>query len=264
MDTALPRVGDTLNGLVLKIDPFTSRRSHRWRSELPSLSRQLALRGLAWLIALALHGGVILLLWNRLPPPPLPMIQPVAVRMVERPAPPAPPVAPIPPSAALPEPLPAPVKSSPTKTVRPSRKVHEMSAAKPQAMPAAEAVAPAVEPAAAVADPAPPSTAAPLPATTPLSADAEPPELSLHCPRRPPPRYPMAARRLGEEGVVELLVGLSADGSVRQVSVSRPSGFDRLDQAAVAAVRLWQCDPIQVAGAPAAATARQRIHFSLR
>ncbi|HMU89439.1 MAG TPA: energy transducer TonB [Pseudomonadales bacterium] len=130
--------------------------------------------------------------------------------------------------------------------------------------PAPAPVTPVAEPAVAAVDPAPPSVATPPPAAAPLSADAEPPELSVHCPRRPPPQYPMAARRLGEEGVVELLVALSADGSVRQVSVSRPSGFGRLDQAAVAAVRLWQCDPIRVAGVPAAATARQRIHFSLR
>ncbi len=260
----LPRVGGTLNSLFLRIGTCALQPSNRWRGEHPSPLSQPALHGLAWLIAVALHGGVVLLLWER-PAPPALSIQPVAIRMIERPTPPpAPPVAPSPPSAAMPEPTPAPAKIASTKPPRPDRKPRELAPVALRDEPAPAPVTPVAEPAVAAVDPAPPSVATPPPAAAPLSADAEPPELSVHCPRRPPPQYPMAARRLGEEGVVELLVALSADGSVRQVSVSRPSGFGRLDQAAVAAVRLWQCDPIRVAGVPAAATARQRIHFSLR
>jgi protein TonB len=90
------------------------------------------------------------------------------------------------------------------------------------------------------------------------------PELALYCPHRPPPRYPATARRLGQEGVVDLLVALSAVGRVTEVRVVRTSGSARLDAAAVAAVRGWRCEPARVGGVAVAASARQRIRFSLR
>lgn len=45
-------------------------------------------------------------------------------------------------------------------------------------------------------------------------------------------RYPPAARRLGQEGVVTLLIEIEANGELRAVAVRRSSGFPLLDQAA--------------------------------
>ena len=58
-----------------------------------------------------------------------------------------------------------------------------------------------------------------------------------------PPRYPLQSRRAREQGVVELLVVVGFDGAVETISVSRSSGFERLDEAALNAVRRWRWEP---------------------
>lgn len=45
-------------------------------------------------------------------------------------------------------------------------------------------------------------------------------------------RYPPAARRLGQEGVVVLLIEIGGDGELRRAEVSGSSGFPLLDRAA--------------------------------
>jgi protein TonB len=49
--------------------------------------------------------------------------------------------------------------------------------------------------------------------------------------------YPSVAERLGHEGSAKVGFTLSRDGSLDAVVVRESSGFDELDQAAVAAVR---------------------------
>jgi periplasmic protein TonB len=51
------------------------------------------------------------------------------------------------------------------------------------------------------------------------------------------PEYPAASRRLGEQGssVIEVLVGV--DGRVLDAKLLQSSGYDRLDQAALAGVK---------------------------
>lgn len=64
-----------------------------------------------------------------------------------------------------------------------------------------------------------------------------------HHPLTQPP-YPMASRRLAEEGAVLLDILVGADGHVRDAKVSRSSGFDRLDQTAVSeALQHWRLRP---------------------
>jgi periplasmic protein TonB len=64
-----------------------------------------------------------------------------------------------------------------------------------------------------------------------------------HHPLTQPP-YPMASRRLAEEGALVLDILVSADGHVRDAKVSRSSGFERLDQAAVSeAEQHWRLRP---------------------
>lgn len=156
-------------------------------------------------------------------------------------------------SAPRPEPMPKP---------RPEPAVAAPPAAEPEAR-GDLAEAPAAPLPAAPTDtpaPAPASPAAPAPAAAPLAV----PDLAVQCPHRPPPRYPPAARRLGQEGVVELLVALSASGAVTSVAVVESSGAASLDRAAVAAVRGWRCAPARAGGVAVAAQARQRIRFSLQ
>jgi periplasmic protein TonB len=54
------------------------------------------------------------------------------------------------------------------------------------------------------------------------------------------PTYPSASRRAGEEGTVRLKVLVDEKGRPRDVAVANSSGFPRLDQAAMEAVRKWR------------------------
>jgi protein TonB len=99
--------------------------------------------------------------------------------------------------------------------------------------------------------PAPaPAAPVPAPATAPAAAPAPAPAAAVTPPRldasyrgNPPPAYPLASRRHHETGTVRLRLLVQADGQVGAVEVLRSSGFPRLDQAAVAAVRQWRLLP---------------------
>ena len=59
----------------------------------------------------------------------------------------------------------------------------------------------------------------------------------------PAPVYPTLSRRLREEGTVHLLVLVSETGDPKSVQIRKSSGFDRLDEAALNAVRRWRFVP---------------------
>lgn len=54
------------------------------------------------------------------------------------------------------------------------------------------------------------------------------------------PIYPPASRRAGEEGTVRIKVLVDERGRPSQVQVAQSSGFAKLDEAAVSAVRKWR------------------------
>jgi protein TonB len=82
----------------------------------------------------------------------------------------------------------------------------------------------------------------------------------LYAPR---PVYPAAARTAGIEGATVLRMEVQPDGSVGAVQVVESSGFDILDEAAVAAVRKWKFVPWKAEGRPVAAYVEQLISFRL-
>ena len=55
--------------------------------------------------------------------------------------------------------------------------------------------------------------------------------------------YPLFARVLGQEGTTEVAFQVLADGTVSGVKVSKSSGSDRLDDAAVDCVARWHYRP---------------------
>jgi protein TonB len=61
--------------------------------------------------------------------------------------------------------------------------------------------------------------------------------------RNPAPRYPLVARRNGEQGTVTLKVLVSRDGQPASVDIERTSGSPILDNAAREAVRSWRFTP---------------------
>lgn len=59
----------------------------------------------------------------------------------------------------------------------------------------------------------------------------------------PSPAYPMMSRRLFEEGRVMVRVRVLASGEPGEVQLHKSSGFDRLDAAALAAVKQFKFNP---------------------
>lgn len=57
------------------------------------------------------------------------------------------------------------------------------------------------------------------------------------------PAYPATSRRLGEEGTVRLRVLVDESGRPSDVNVLNSSGFERLDRAAIDAVKRWRFEP---------------------
>ncbi|TMA85161.1 MAG: energy transducer TonB [Deltaproteobacteria bacterium] len=80
----------------------------------------------------------------------------------------------------------------------------------------------------------------------------------------PLPPYPLAARRMGMEGVVLLEVIVAPDGRAREVRVVRSSGHAMLDEAAVSTVRAhWRFIPARRDGVPVESRADVPIRFRL-
>lgn len=96
------------------------------------------------------------------------------------------------------------------------------------------------------------------PAAPTADADADP-DYS----RNPAPAYPPASRRSREEGRVLLSVLVSADGVVKEASVETSSGYLRLDEAALEAVRRWIFLPAKRGGVAIAARIRVPVNFVL-
>jgi protein TonB len=66
---------------------------------------------------------------------------------------------------------------------------------------------------------------------------------SLEVTRRIDPIYPPASRRMDEQGAVRLRVLVDERGRPQEVQVAKSSGFPRLDEAAVTAVKRWVFAP---------------------
>jgi protein TonB len=60
---------------------------------------------------------------------------------------------------------------------------------------------------------------------------------------RPNPVYPTLSKRLREEGTVVLRVNLDTQGNVLDITIEKSSSFQRLDQAALEAVKQWRFVP---------------------
>lgn len=91
-------------------------------------------------------------------------------------------------------------------------------------------------------------------------SDTSSPPGPLH---NPPPNYPLESKRANEEGSVLLSVRVDAAGRADTVTVSKSSGFPRLDRAALEAVRSWKFTPSIQNGTPVASTLDVPIVFRL-
>jgi protein TonB len=164
------------------------------------------------------------------PPPPL-----------DEPKPPPPPPPPVVPRTLPPPPPPVIATAAPVEEAQPAAMV----------VPPPEPAPPPAEPVAPPAPPAPPPVVRSIPATA--VSYLEPPA----------PVYPLASKRLNEQGEVLIRVEIGADGRARQVLVSRSSGHQRLDNAALAAVRAARFKPYTENGVPLVVWSTVPIQFEL-
>ena len=82
--------------------------------------------------------------------------------------------------------------------------------------------------------------------------------------QRPVPTYPRMSQRLREEGTAIVLVEIDAAGNVTRASISKSSGFERLDEAALDAARKARFTPAKVGGVARTARANLPFNFVLR
>lgn len=174
------------------------------------------------------------------------------------------PVAPPMPKVAPPAPVPpAPLKPAIAKTAQaPVKLVSPQPLAIADPTPAANAPVGVIAPPAPVAPPAAAPTApvalapvAPVRIELP-SSDAD----YLHNPKPP---YPRISSQLNEQGKVVVRVFIGADGTAQKAEIRQSSGFDRLDQSALATALRWRYVPGKRAGVPEAMWFNVPINFVL-
>ncbi|MDD2344247.1 MAG: energy transducer TonB [Tolumonas sp.] len=84
----------------------------------------------------------------------------------------------------------------------------------------------------------------PAPAKAEIApAPVEAPKFNAAYLSNPAPVYPRRSRMLEEEGIVKLKVHVSAEGNALDVQLFKSSGFSRLDDAALNAVKSWRFVP---------------------
>lgn len=81
--------------------------------------------------------------------------------------------------------------------------------------------------------------------------------------QNPKPAYPAMSKRLGEQGRVVVRVRIGADGVPLQAEIGKSSGFERLDQAALATTLRWRYVPGTRGGVPQSMWFSVPINFVL-
>ncbi len=163
-------------------------------------------------------------------------VAPLMVDLVAPPAPPVPAVPPPPPPSAPPQ-----LKKPPPQAA--------LVAATPSPAPVVfEAPPPPVEPPAPIVaidpPPAPPAPTAPAPQAKTVAIT----QVSYLTP--PVLTYPATSKRFGESGDAQVRILVDAEGLPRQMQLIKSTGFQRLDDAALATVRATRFKPYTENGVP--------------
>lgn len=188
--------------------------------------------------------GPLQLTWITNSPPATPRPQPPSPREKRAPS-----------ANKMPAKRPAITTSAAARSVTPSLPANAPATASPEA-----ATSPTASP--AVSQAASPSTApaASQPALQPTS----PPVFNAAYLRNPAPAYPATSRRYGEAGRVLLRVRVLPSGQPEEVVLQQSCGHDRLDAAALDAVRRWRFVPARQGEQAIAAWVVVPIQFSLQ
>ncbi len=165
----------------------------------------------------------------------------------------------------LPQPLPVEAPPEPPKPrpkPKPVRTVKRITPPAPIEAPSQTAIS--LPP----APPSPPAAEAEVIASAPPAPPAPPapivlPRFDADYLRNPAPAYPSLSRRMGEQGRVLVRVVVRPDGMPDSVVLRQSSGAQRLDEAALDAVRKWRFVPARQGSTPVTAAVLIPIVFSL-
>jgi protein TonB len=91
----------------------------------------------------------------------------------------------------------------------------------------------------------------------------EPPRFGAAYLNNPAPTYPPLSRRTGEQGRVLLKVLVSENGLAESVQLDSSSGYEKLDRAAMEAVKKWSFVPAKRSNQPVSAYVLVPVKFSL-
>ena len=197
---------------------------------MPASSR---LAFIAWCVVL-LHAGFIYALYSASLAPRVELVVPIVMvsRTIEPPQPKVVAPAPAPPQPTPPSPK---VKKSVTQTPAVAA---PLAVAMNDAAPAANVT---VE--AATSQPGSVATAPGASAQATAPATAQLPSSDADYLQNPKPAYPAISRRLNEQGRTTVRVLIGTDGQPQRAEIGKSSGFNRLDDAAVATVMRWRYVP---------------------
>ena len=221
---------------------------------LGSQRRIISLPG--FLFVLAAHAALLYFIWNqRLIAQPEQAVT-LFAKLITAPTPNVPP-------QALPEPRPVKIQPAKKPVIKP--KQERLAVKSPVTSRQEKYVGPQKEPLSEPLDIQEylPVAAAP-PAQMPTGPITLSSELSVSCPKLTAPTYPAISRRMGEEGKLVLRVELDESGRIENAKVIDSSGYERLDTAALTAVKSWQCNPSVRNGQPIKAVALQPFNFVLQ
>ncbi len=177
--------------------------------------------------------------------------------------PPAPKVVPPPPAPPVP---PTPVLQPVVKTKTPTLPPPPQPVAIPDATPSPNAPVGVTTPQAPAPPTAAPVAEAPAPApppAPPAPAKVELPSSDADYLQNPKPAYPPISKRLGEQGKVLVRVLIGVDGNAQKAEIRQSSGFERLDQSALATVLRWRYTPGKRAGVAEAMWFNVPVNFIL-
>nr|WP_310141490.1 TonB family protein [Burkholderia ambifaria] len=213
---------------------------------------------------LAAHAVMLTAAWlhRNAPPPKSVEVQAITAQLIT-PAPIAQQVA----AESIPQPAPP----KPVPRVKPKVEPKPVpKAAKPTPQPVTQSPAPSPTPAPAAADPTPapaaPAPAAPAAAPGParetmqVSAQKNVPTLQCNFVK---PDYPSMSRRRGESGTAYVHFVVGVTGKIESIDLQKSSGYPRLDDAALDAMRSTTCRPYIENGQAIRAARTQPYSFGL-
>lgn len=250
------------NVRVLNVKPGIQRVASLAVTTLPIEQSERQTSNFSWLVfasVVVAHLGLILMMaLHQTAREPLVPAKPITVSLI---APPAPKPELLPVIEPLkPEPKPK-VKPTPKKVVQEIKTVDLPAPVQVEATAEPEPVKQAPKPVIAESVVETPK-APPKPEPT-IEEKIEPPRFGVAYLNNPQPDYPALSRRMGEEGRVLMKVLVASDGSAKTVDVEESSGSERLDKAAVNAVKKWRFIPARKNNQPMDAFVLVPMKFSL-